>query len=69
MEIGYFLSSEEWGRVLLKRADVALDIRSAREIHSLCKPDGFDELYVQQIGSDQDAFFEAYAEHVLARVA
>jgi G6PDH family F420-dependent oxidoreductase len=28
---------------------------------------GFDELYVQQIGPEQDAFFEAYAEHVLPR--
>jgi G6PDH family F420-dependent oxidoreductase len=28
---------------------------------------GFDELYVNQIGPDQDAFFEAYAEHVLPR--
>jgi G6PDH family F420-dependent oxidoreductase len=26
---------------------------------------GFDELYVQQIGPEQDAFFEAYAHHVL----
>jgi G6PDH family F420-dependent oxidoreductase len=26
---------------------------------------GFDELYVQQIGPEQDAFFEAYAQHVL----
>jgi G6PDH family F420-dependent oxidoreductase len=29
---------------------------------------GFDELYVQQIGPDQDAFFEAYRERVLPRV-
>jgi G6PDH family F420-dependent oxidoreductase len=29
---------------------------------------GFDELYVNQIGPDQDAFFAAYAEHVLPRV-
>src|SRR4051794_20345302 len=29
---------------------------------------GFDELYVQQIGPGQDAFFDAYAEHVLPRV-
>jgi G6PDH family F420-dependent oxidoreductase len=29
---------------------------------------GFDELYVNQIGPDQDAFFEAYREHVLPRV-
>jgi G6PDH family F420-dependent oxidoreductase len=26
---------------------------------------GFDELYVQQIGPNQDAFFEAYRQHVL----
>jgi G6PDH family F420-dependent oxidoreductase len=26
---------------------------------------GFDELYIQQIGPDQDAFFSAYSEHVL----
>ena len=26
---------------------------------------GFDELYVNQIGPDQDAFFEAYSRHVL----
>jgi G6PDH family F420-dependent oxidoreductase len=29
---------------------------------------GFDELYVNQIGPEQDAFFEAYREHVLPRV-
>jgi G6PDH family F420-dependent oxidoreductase len=29
---------------------------------------GFDELYVQQIGPDQEPFFEAYREHVLPRV-
>jgi G6PDH family F420-dependent oxidoreductase len=29
---------------------------------------GFDEVYVQQIGPDQDAFFEAYREHVLPSV-
>jgi G6PDH family F420-dependent oxidoreductase len=28
---------------------------------------GFDEVYVQQIGPDQDAFFAAYQEHVLRR--
>jgi G6PDH family F420-dependent oxidoreductase len=26
---------------------------------------GYDEVYVQQIGPEQDAFFEAWAEHVL----
>jgi G6PDH family F420-dependent oxidoreductase len=29
---------------------------------------GFDELYVSQIGPDVDAFFKAYAEHVLPRL-
>jgi G6PDH family F420-dependent oxidoreductase len=29
---------------------------------------GFDELYVQQIGPEQDAFFEAYRKHVLPRL-
>jgi G6PDH family F420-dependent oxidoreductase len=28
---------------------------------------GFDEVYVQQIGPDQDEFFDAYREHVLPR--
>jgi hypothetical protein len=26
---------------------------------------GYDEVYVQQIGPDQDAFFRGWAEHVL----
>jgi hypothetical protein len=26
---------------------------------------GFDEVYVQQIGPEQDGFFEAYRDHVL----
>jgi G6PDH family F420-dependent oxidoreductase len=29
---------------------------------------GFDELYITQIGPDQDEFFQAYREHVLPRV-
>ena len=29
---------------------------------------GFDELYVQQIGPEQDAFFAAYKDHVLPRI-
>lgn len=29
---------------------------------------GFDELYIQQIGSEQDAFFEAYRDQVLPAV-
>ena len=30
---------------------------------------GVDELYIQQIGTDHEAFFAAYAEHVLPRYA
>jgi G6PDH family F420-dependent oxidoreductase len=29
---------------------------------------GYDEIYVQQIGPDQDAFFEFWTEHVMPRV-
>jgi hypothetical protein len=29
---------------------------------------GFDELYINQIGPDQDEFFRAYREEVLPRV-
>ena len=29
---------------------------------------GFDELYVNQIGPDQDAFFAAYRDQVLPRI-
>ncbi|MBP2471637.1 G6PDH family F420-dependent oxidoreductase [Crossiella equi] len=29
---------------------------------------GFDEVYVQQIGPDQDGFFRAWADHVLPKV-
>jgi G6PDH family F420-dependent oxidoreductase len=29
---------------------------------------GFDELYINQIGSEQDAFFDAYREHILPHV-
>jgi len=28
---------------------------------------GFDELYIQQIGADQEGFFEAYADEILPR--
>ena len=30
---------------------------------------GFDELYVQQIGPEQDRFFEAYRRQVRPRIA
>ncbi|HEX3616515.1 MAG TPA: TIGR03557 family F420-dependent LLM class oxidoreductase [Solirubrobacteraceae bacterium] len=30
---------------------------------------GFDELYIQQIGPNQDAFFDAYRQHVLPQFA
>lgn len=38
-----------------------------RHLSSLreCVDAGYDEVYVQQIGPEQDAFFDAWAEHVL----
>ena len=55
MKIGYFLSSEEWG----PRDLVELAVKAEQA--------GVDAVFVQQIGPDQDAFFEAYREHVLPR--
>jgi alkanesulfonate monooxygenase SsuD/methylene tetrahydromethanopterin reductase-like flavin-dependent oxidoreductase (luciferase family) len=66
MKIGYFLSSEEWG----PRELVELAVKAQRA--------GFEDLWISDhfhpwndeqghspIGPDQDAFFEAYREHVL----
>jgi G6PDH family F420-dependent oxidoreductase len=41
--------------------------RHVEEIRAFAEA-GFDELYVNQIGPDQDAFFDAYSEEVLPRV-
>ena len=43
--------------------DIARHIEKIEEFAAA----GFDELYVNQIGPDQDAFFDAYREHVLPR--
>jgi G6PDH family F420-dependent oxidoreductase len=43
--------------------DIARHIEKIEEFAAA----GFDELYVNQIGPNQDAFFEAYAEHVIPR--
>jgi G6PDH family F420-dependent oxidoreductase len=41
--------------------------RHVAEIEAYARA-GFDELYIQQIGPEQDAFFEAYRDQVLPRV-
>ena len=41
--------------------DIDQHIEAIREYEKA----GFDELYIQQIGDDQDAFLDAYREHVL----
>ncbi len=45
-------------------ADVEKHVEAIREYEEA----GFDELYVNQIGPNQDAFFDAYRERVLPRV-
>ena len=44
------------------------DVARHVETINAYKHAGFDELYVNQIGPEQDAFFAAYREHVLPRV-
>jgi hypothetical protein len=29
---------------------------------------GYDEIYIQQIGPDQEPFFDAYATHILPQL-
>jgi G6PDH family F420-dependent oxidoreductase len=43
--------------------DVERHVQALREYADA----GFDEVYVQQIGPEQDGFFDAYREHVLPR--
>jgi hypothetical protein len=79
MRIGYFLSCEAFGPAgLLAQARLAEDTVADSVV---CGPDidahvanlqehadaGIDEVFVQQIGFDHEAFFDAYREHVLPR--
>ncbi len=58
MRIGYFSSSEEFGpRELVEQARMAEQAGF----------EGFDELYIQQIGPEQEPFFELYAREILPR--
>ena len=55
-KIGYFLSCEEWGpKELIEQAKMA---ESA----------GFDEVYVQQIGPEQEGFFHFFEKEVMPRL-
>ena len=44
------------------------DIRAHVDAIEAYREAGFDELYINQIGPDQDEFFHAYREQVLPRV-
>ena len=48
------------------RADLMSSVMSRRSRRT--SEAGFDELYVNQIGPGQDAFFEAYRDEVLPRL-
>jgi hypothetical protein len=82
MTLGYFLSSEEWGPTdLVPGSGEALDehifgdrwpgaderLEMLEEASPKIIVSGFDEVYINQIGPDQDGFFAAYREHVLPR--
>jgi hypothetical protein len=55
MQIGYFLSSEEFDpRELARQARMAEDA-------------GFDEFYIQPIGRDQELFSSTYSNEILPR--
>jgi hypothetical protein len=55
MQIGYFLSSEEFGpRELVRQARMAEDA-------------GFDEFDTQQIGHGQELFLRTYSNEILPR--
>ena len=60
---GYFLSSEEHDPRDLG-PDPQAHIRAIRAYTDA----GFDEVYVNQIGQEQEGFFEFYAEQVLPRL-
>jgi hypothetical protein len=63
MKIGCFLSSEEWGRGTWPAADERTALEPVMRLWPSEALPG--ELYVNQIGPDQDACFEAYSRHVL----
>jgi G6PDH family F420-dependent oxidoreductase len=57
------------GEMLAEQVPCGPDVE--RHVEAICAyaDAGFDELYVQQIGPEQDRFFEAYRDRVLPRVA
>ncbi|HUA48390.1 MAG TPA: hypothetical protein VMA77_24340 [Solirubrobacteraceae bacterium] len=77
MKIGYFLPTPrhfEQASQLVTEAMIAAQTTSGPDVERHVQaPEehadtGFDELYIQQIGPEQDSFFEAHAQHVLPRV-
>jgi hypothetical protein len=67
VKIGYFLSELVTEETIAEETPCGPDIERHIEVIQQYVDAGFDELYVQQIGPEQDAFFEAYAQHVLPR--
>jgi len=61
---GSFVTREAVGEQFVCGPDVDRHVAAAREFVDA----GFDEVYVQQIGPDQDAFFEAWAADVLPQL-
>jgi hypothetical protein len=59
--IGYFLSSEEFSPT---EPDPQRHLASLQPYLDA----GYDEVYVAQVGPQQEEFFAFYAEHVLPRV-
>jgi alkanesulfonate monooxygenase SsuD/methylene tetrahydromethanopterin reductase-like flavin-dependent oxidoreductase (luciferase family) len=68
MKIGYFLSCEEWAPHELLTQAVKAQSAGFEGLWISDHQAGFDELYVNQIGPGQDAFFNAYRDHVLPAV-
>jgi G6PDH family F420-dependent oxidoreductase len=54
--------------MLAEQVPCGADIERHVEAMKVYEEAGFDELYVNQIGPEQDAFFAAYRKHVLPRV-
>jgi len=74
MQIGYFLASEEHSpgdlvdqarRATPVGPDLDQHVESLRQYADA----GVDELFVQQIGPEKDAFFDTWAREVLPRFA
>jgi G6PDH family F420-dependent oxidoreductase len=58
------VTADDIGKIIVCGPDVEAHVKALREYVDA----GFDGVYVHQIGSDQDAFFEVYSREVLPAV-